>query len=126
MRAEGHCNPCLHIKDRRDIWPAISRVAGCHLPRCLACGLQCCQMGIMRLQDAFQEASEAPKLQGQNNFFFKSYTFSIIIYQSFYICHTEYASCSMSSWRFYKALFKRPIAHFAEKVIALAPETFRS
>lgn len=60
-RAEDLCNPRLHIKDRPDIWTAISRVAGCHLPRCLACGLQLCQMGIMRPQDAFQEAPGAPK-----------------------------------------------------------------
>lgn len=59
-RAEDRCGPCLHIKDRPHIWPAISRVAACHLPRCLACGHRFCQTGIMRLQDAFQEASEAP------------------------------------------------------------------
>lgn len=65
MRAEDYCNPSLQIKDSPDIWPAINRVAGCHLPRCLACGLQVCQMGIMSPQDTFQAASEASKLQGQ-------------------------------------------------------------
>lgn len=73
MSAENHSNPCLHIKDRQDIWLAISRVAGCHLPRCLACGVQLCQMGIKGPQDAFQEASEVPKRQGQtcsHSFFF--------------------------------------------------------
>lgn len=106
VRAEDHGNPCLHIKDRPDIWPAISRVAVCHLPRCLACGLQACQMGIMRPQDTFQGASEAPELQGQacshflNMFRILYNNVPILLYlQHAYVC------CSMSIQRFHKDQF---------------------
>lgn len=129
VRAEDHCNPCLHIKDRPDIWPAINRVAGCHLPRCLACGLRFCQMGIMRPQDAFQEASEAPKLQGQacgQNILKKCYIFPIIIYQSLLCLPYTYVCCLMSTKRFHKAFFKRAISHLTNKVTAFDPDTFRS
>lgn len=61
VRAEDHCNPCLNFKDTREIWPTISRGAGRHLPRCLACVLQPCQMGIVKPQEVLWEVSALPK-----------------------------------------------------------------
>lgn len=53
VKAEEQRNPCLHIKDWRDVWPAISPVAGRHPARCLACGPRGCQMGIVRVRGWF-------------------------------------------------------------------------
>jgi len=123
VRAEDHCNPCLHIKGRQEILPAITLVAECHLSRCLACGLQLCQMGIMRLQDILLETAEAPKWQKQ------ALLLAFIDSDRIFICSIYFAVCMLLNkcFRSFDGTFlKTSFSHLVNKVIEFAPDTFRS
>lgn len=88
VRVEDLSNPHLQIKEWRDIWPTSSRVAACHLPRCLAWGLQCCQMGRCNFRKA---SRKQPKLLNFKDKKGNKETFPIFIiifiYINMYICH---------------------------------------
>lgn len=112
VRVEDRGNPCLHIKEWRDIWPAISRVAARHLPRCLPCGLRRCHMGSCDYQLASRKHPKFLNLKDKkkkntchlhNEFFFpadssflhfmnKEINFTLC-YKSYYICLRNLGSC---------------------------------